>query len=97
MPHKRRPQSCRSGLMKAPPGLEDELGLDIAANVDTVDLAKRVERLELLLFLTPEPDIQKINKFVSQVLGDDDFVLGKHACCCSRAQHTSEAHSNVDS
>ena len=30
--------------LKAPPGLEDEPRLDIAANVDTAHLAKRVER-----------------------------------------------------
>ena len=54
--------------MKAPPGLEGELGLDIAANVDTVDLAKRVERLELLLFLTPEPDIKRLTKSIKYII-----------------------------
>lgn len=67
MPHRRKPKSSFTPpAIGVPPGLEQDMCFKFARddhdealandNVDAIDLARRLQRLELLLFSTPEPD-----------------------------------------
>lgn len=72
MPHRPKPREHGALRFAAPPGLsassdiEDESG---PAGLSIVDLARRLQRLELLLFRLPEPDFEKLDAHILFLVG----------------------------
>lgn len=72
MPHKRKPKALRR--LGPPPGLEEQ---DEKCNVDSeqfVGLARRVQRLELLLFRLPTPNFERMDRELMKLLHQEQPV-----------------------
>jgi hypothetical protein len=75
----------RAKKMQAPPGLE--LPSDVPPSVCIIDIARRIQRVELLLFHMPDTDFQKLDAHVTKLLaGSLDDAEG---CLTAEAEEPS--------
>jgi hypothetical protein len=56
----------RARKIKAPPGLE--LPPDVLPSMSIIDIARRIQRVELLLFHMPDADFQKLDAHITKLL-----------------------------
>ena len=59
---------CPNGEMLPPPGLDCDDSISVDAPLTVIDLQRRVQRLELLLFRAPVPMLEKFDRYITSVL-----------------------------